>query len=40
MLIIVAALAHLRVSALSDDLQLINQDRYPKTVLVHTVKMS
>ncbi|WP_374361568.1 methyl-accepting chemotaxis protein [Pseudoduganella danionis] len=38
MLIIVAALAYLRVSALSDDLQLINQDRYPKTVLVHTVK--
>ncbi|MYM38779.1 methyl-accepting chemotaxis protein [Duganella qianjiadongensis] len=38
MLIIVAALAYLRVSGLSDDLHLINQDRYPKTVLVHTVK--
>jgi len=38
MLIIVAALAYLRVSGLSDDLRLINQDRYPKTVLVHTVK--
>ncbi|WP_348696404.1 methyl-accepting chemotaxis protein [Duganella fentianensis] len=38
MLIIVAALAYLRVSGLSDDLRLINEDRYPKTVMVHTVK--
>ena len=33
-----AALAYFRLLALSDNIQATNGDRYPKTVLVHTVK--
>jgi len=38
MLIIIATLAYLRVNGLSEELSLINNDRYPKMVLARTVK--
>ena len=38
LLIVLAALAIVRVSGLNEDIRLTNDDRYPKTVLVHTVK--
>ncbi len=34
----VSAITYLQVAELSDDLALVNQDRYPKTMLVHLVK--
>jgi methyl-accepting chemotaxis protein len=38
MLAMLAALAYLRVTGLSEDIALTIQNRYPKTVLVHTIK--
>jgi methyl-accepting chemotaxis protein len=38
MLLMLATLAHVRVDRLSDDINLINNDRYPKTVLAHSIK--
>ena len=38
LLLVMAALAYARLLALSDDIHATNSDRYPKTVLVHTVK--
>jgi methyl-accepting chemotaxis protein len=36
--LVLASLAYVRVGGLSDDIQLTNTDRYPKTVLAHSVK--
>jgi methyl-accepting chemotaxis protein len=38
LLVVLAALAIVRVSGLNEDIRLTNDDRYPKTVLVHAVK--
>jgi methyl-accepting chemotaxis protein len=38
LLLVLATLAHTRVSGMSEDIDLMNTDRYPKTVLAHTVK--
>ncbi|WP_411884371.1 methyl-accepting chemotaxis protein [Polaromonas sp. YR568] len=38
LLLLLATLAHTRVSGMSEDIHLMNTDRYPKTVLAHTVK--
>ena len=38
LLIVVSALAYLRVSDLSNEINLSSEDRYPKTVLAHRIK--
>lgn len=38
LMLVLAALSYTRVNALVADIDLFNNDRYPKTVLVHTVK--
>ncbi|WP_317205365.1 methyl-accepting chemotaxis protein, partial [Janthinobacterium sp.] len=38
LLLALAVLAHVRLGSLGAEIQLENQDRYPKTVLAHTIK--
>ncbi|MDY7540002.1 methyl-accepting chemotaxis protein [Undibacterium sp. 5I1] len=38
LMLVLAALSYTRVNALLADIDLVNKDRYPKTVLVHTIK--
>ena len=38
LMLVLAALAYTRISTLADDITLTNSDRYPKTVLAHTIK--
>jgi methyl-accepting chemotaxis protein len=38
LLLVLAAVANSRINAMDTDIALTNEDRYPKTVLVHTVK--
>ncbi|MFJ2990160.1 methyl-accepting chemotaxis protein [Collimonas sp. NPDC087041] len=38
LLLVIATLAYVRVGGLSDNINLTNADRYPKTVLAHTIK--